>query len=79
MVIEWSGYRLASALREAIVAIIVRQKSCSRSTRRDIAQIHKSISNELHGQLNLSFSVQMRPCAPAVRACASISRMSSGL
>jgi hypothetical protein len=63
-------------LRDSIAAIIARQKSCSRSTRSDMAQTHKSIAAELHGKLNLSFSVQMRPLAPAARASDSISRMS---
>src|SRR6202008_2287554 len=71
-------YRAASDLRDATVAIIVRQKSCSRSTRNDIAQTQRSIAAAPHGQLNLSFSVQMRPLAPAARASASISWMSPG-
>jgi hypothetical protein len=72
------GYRLMPDLRDAITAIIVRQKSCSRSTRSDIAQTHKFIVTESHGQLNLSFSVEIRPLAPAARASASISRISAG-
>jgi hypothetical protein len=72
-------YRVMPDLWDAIAAIIVRHKSCSRSMCSDIAQTHKFIANEAFVQLNLSFSVEMRPLAPAALASASISRMSAGV
>ena len=69
-------YGAACAFRDSIAAIIVRQKSSSRSTRSEMVHTHISIEGQGPGQLKLSFSVQITAFAPAARAADSISRTS---